>query len=148
MKIRDNLAKYAVVAVLAGGVGIWLWRLTDGGPSGPGRSVVRVDVTVPELSAQALAGKAAFDDNCAACHGPNASGTKQGPPLVHDIYNPGHHADEAFFVAAKLGVRQHHWPYGNMPAQPQVTADQIRAIVAYVRELQVANGIVTRPHRM
>lgn len=106
------------------------------------------NVKVPPLSDVASRGKIAFDANCAACHGANASGTNQGPPLVHVIYNPGHHADGAFFLAAKLGVRQHHWPFGNMPPQPQVTEEQVAAIVRYVRELQVANGITYRPHRM
>jgi mono/diheme cytochrome c family protein len=105
-------------------------------------------VKVPDLSALAVDGKTAFDANCAACHGLNASGTDTGPPLVHDIYNPGHHGDGAFFLAAKLGVRQHHWPYGNMPPQPQVTEPQVAAVVQYIRELQLANGIGYRPHRM
>jgi mono/diheme cytochrome c family protein len=107
-----------------------------------------VSVVVPALSALAVNGKTAFDAACAACHGPNAAGTNKGPPFVHDIYNPGHHSDEAFFLAAKNGVKQHHWPYGDMPPQPQVTLDQVAAIVRYVRELQLANGIVYRPHRM
>ena len=105
-------------------------------------------VSVPPLSHVAARGKIAFDANCAPCHGANASGTGRGPPLVHDIYNPGHHADGAFFLAAKLGVRQHHWPFGNMPPQPQVTEEEVAAIVRYVRELQVANGIRYHPHRM
>ena len=107
-----------------------------------------VNVQVPPLSEIATRGKAAFDANCAPCHGANASGTDKGPPLVHVIYNSGHHADGAFFLAAKLGVRQHHWRFGNMPPQPQVTEEQLAAIVRYVRELQVANGITSRPHRM
>ena len=105
-------------------------------------------VKVPPLSDIAARGKIAFDANCAPCHGANASGTDQGPPLVHNIYNPGHHADGAFFLAARLGVRQHHWPFGNMPPQPQVSEEQVAAIIRYVRELQVANGITYRPHRM
>ena len=107
-----------------------------------------VDVRVPELSAVALRGEEAFKVNCAQCHGKNASGTGNGPPLVHNIYNPGHHSDQAFFLAAKRGVRRHHWRYGNMAPQPQVKDDQLAAIVKYVRELQVANGITYQPHRM
>lgn len=103
---------------------------------------------LPELSALAANGKAAFDETCALCHGLNGAGTDKGPPLVHDIYNPGHHSDEAFFLATKIGVRQHHWRYGDMPPQPQLTQNQVLAIVRYVRELQVANGISYRPHRM
>jgi hypothetical protein len=35
-----------------------------------------------------------------------------------------------------------------MPAQPQVDEPDLGAIVQYVRELQVANGITFRPHNM
>ncbi len=103
---------------------------------------------VPELSELASRGKTAFDANCAACHGANGSGSEKGPPLVHDTYNPGHHPDEAFLSAAMRGVRQHHWRFGNMPPQPQVSDEELAAIVRYVREVQETNGIFYRPHIM
>ena len=105
-------------------------------------------VVEPSLTQLAQRGKGAFDANCATCHGPGGSGTDRGPPLIHDIYNPGHHGDAAFLIAAQRGVRQHHWQFGNMPPQPQVSQDDIRAIVRYIREVQLANGIRTKPHRM
>ena len=105
-------------------------------------------VRVPELSRVAVAGQKAFDKNCASCHGARGSGTDQGPPLIHDFYNPGHHGDNAFHAAAGRGVRQHHWRFGNMPAQPQVSSSQMLTIIRYVRELQRANGITYRKHRM
>ena len=40
-------------------------------------------------------GEAKFGANCAGCHGVRGVGTKQGPPLVHKIYEPNHHADVA-----------------------------------------------------
>ncbi len=40
------------------------------------------------------------------------------------------------------GVRAHHWRFGPMPAQPQLTRQEIAAIIRYVRELQEANGIL------
>lgn len=142
MSFTDNLSKYLVLAVLTGGLGVVAWQLA--GPT----ATHAVDVKEPRLSEIAIAGKTFFDATCAACHGLKAAGTDKGPPLVHDIYNPGHHGDGAFFLAAKLGVRQHHWPYGDMPPQRQVTEDQVAAIIQYVRELQVANGIGYRPHSM
>jgi mono/diheme cytochrome c family protein len=145
LSIADSVPKYLVVAVLAAGLGVLLWQLVG---SGGASKKVTVDVKVPDLSAVAITGKTAFEANCAACHGAKAAGTDKGPPLVHDIYNPGHHADGAFFLAVRLGVRQHHWPYGDMPPQRQVTEPQVAAIVQYVRELQAANGIGYRPHRM
>lgn len=143
MSFSKNLPKYFVIAALAGGLGILAYR-----SYGPAPEAVTVNVTIPELSPLAMQGQQAFEANCAACHGKNASGTNQGPPLVHDIYNPGHHGDQAFLIAVKRGARAHHWPYGNMPAQPQVSQQEIAAIVKYVRELQVANGITYKPHRM
>ena len=115
--------------------------------SGESDDGVTVAVIVPaELSAEAAQGEAIFTANCRACHGKNASGTKLGPPLIHDIYNPGHHSDQAFYLAAQIGVRAHHWPYGDMPAQPQVDEDDVALIIRYVRELQVANGIEYKRH--
>jgi len=101
----------------------------------------RVDVTVPQLSATAEAGALAFETSCAVCHGTNASGGPGGPPLVHKIYEPGHHADGSIALAVRQGVRQHHWQFGDMPPVERVTDDEIAAIVVYVRELQRANGI-------
>lgn len=107
-----------------------------------------VDVKIPQFSRVAAKGRSAYEKTCAACHGKNGAGSDQGPPLVHDIYNPGHHGDASFFFAAKRGVPRHHWSFGDMPPQPQVSDDEMAAIVRYVRELQRANGIFYRPHRM
>ena len=99
-------------------------------------------VTVPPLSGAAAEGAEIFAANCASCHGANAEGRAgEGPPLVHVIYEPGHHADGAFFLAVAQGVRQHHWTFGNMPPVAGVSSDEIARIVAYVRTLQRANGI-------
>jgi len=143
MNFFEQLPKLLVVGAIVGGVIIVALSLIDAD-----QGTATVNVTVPPLSPVATAGRAAFDANCARCHGKNGAGTKEGPPLVHDIYNPGHHPDEAFWGAVRQGVQQHHWPYGNMPSQPQVTDAQLAEIVRYVRELQEANGIFYRPHRM
>jgi len=122
-------------ATLAAAVGAFVWLLQVD------RGETQVDVRVPELSPTARAGQAAFEGNCAACHGPTAGGTDQGPPLVHKWYEPAHHADAAFVLAAKRGVAQHHWKFGSMPPQPQIGERSLQQIIAYVRELQRANGI-------
>ncbi len=145
MRVKDNAPKYLVIAFFAAGLGLVAWRALAPSANGEGYTVA---VKVPTLSATATRGKTAFDANCATCHGMNASGTDKGPPLIHNIYNPGHHGDASFFFAAKQGVRAHHWRYGDMPPQPQVSEAQITDIVVYVRELQRANGIGYQPHRM
>lgn len=104
------------------------------------QSEAMFDVTVPQLSVQAQAGEQAYNNTCIACHGLNAAGTKAGPPLVHKIYEPSHHGDQAFYRAAANGVQAHHWQFGDMPKQ-NVSESDMHNIVAYLRELQRANGI-------
>ena len=86
-------------------------------------------------------GESAFNRGCATCHGDRATGTEQGPPLVHIIYEPGHHSDEAFRRAVALGSVAHHWSFGSMPAQPGISSQEIEAIIRYVRWLQARAGI-------
>lgn len=101
-----------------------------------------VEVKVPQLSDKATIGEVAFSENCAACHGKNAAGQNGvAPPLIHIIYEPSHHGDQAFYLAAKNGVRGHHWPFGNMPPVDNITDQEIADITYYIRELQRANGI-------
>lgn len=105
-----------------------------------GRAIV--EVTVPTLEGKAVLGKLAFVAKCASCHGENAVGQVGiAPPLVHKIYEPSHHGDMSFVMAARNGVRAHHWKFGNMPPIDGITDAEVGTIVAYVRALQRANGI-------
>lgn len=112
----------------------------DGGGSAASPSPAAV-VEVPALSAKAQAGREVFNARCALCHGSNAAGSSQGPPLVHRIYEPGHHQDFAFRNAVRNGVIAHHWQFGNMPPVPGLSDNDIEQLICYVRELQRANGI-------
>ena len=105
------------------------------------RELPRVVVNVPELSLVAIDGRATFARSCARCHGQDAGGGPGGPPLVHPVYRPAHHADVAFTLAVRRGVVAHHWNAGDMPPLPDVADREIEALVRYVRELQRANGI-------
>ncbi|NRP47788.1 MULTISPECIES: cytochrome c [unclassified Marinobacterium] len=107
-----------------------------------------VDVQVGELSQRAAYGQQVFNETCAACHGNNGAGTLKGPPLIHDIYNPGHHSNQAIISAIKNGVRQHHWPYGDMPAQEKIGFAKTMAVIEFIREVQVQNGVERRAHNM
>lgn len=133
-----RLITVLVLAGLTGAAVIWL--LVRGSTSEQSLTH-QVAVNVPQLSGAAASGKVAFDRNCVACHGANAGGGPGGPPLVHKIYEPGHHADISFVLAVKNGVRQHHWSFGSMPPIPGVSEVEVAQIIAYVRTLQRANGI-------
>lgn len=140
---RYILSAVVVAALAAGG---WLVLQPDTATeaeAAPARGEPLVSVSLPNtLSEQAQMGKRAFDATCAACHGANATGKMGfGPPLVHKIYEPSHHGDMAFQAAVQTGVRAHHWRFGNMPPQEGLTRGDVANIVAYVRELQRANGI-------
>ena len=94
--------------------------------------------TVP---AEFQVGEAKFNANCSVCHGQRAAGTDHGPPLVHKIYEPNHHGDAAFQLAAANGVRAHHWEFGNMPKIENVTPGDVEQIIRYIRWLQRQAGI-------
>ncbi|WP_026261328.1 c-type cytochrome [Kiloniella laminariae] len=143
MKIKEQLPKILVTAVVLGGIALVASRFF---PQEPTSS--KAGLVLPDFSPLAEQGEVAFTKNCAQCHGTNALGTPQGPTFIHPVYNPGHHADEAFVRAVLNGVKQHHWPFGDMPAQPQVSKEELQAIIRYVRELQTANGISYEPHQM
>ncbi len=83
-----------------------------------------------------------FADNCAQCHGAKADGTATGPPLVHRLYEPGHHADFAFQNAVQNGIVAHHWNFGDMPAVPGLSEGEVAAVIEHVRQLQRQAGII------
>jgi mono/diheme cytochrome c family protein len=130
-----------MILVVALAIGAIVWRYYPK-PAEPGSGKPIVEVTVPELDPPAQAGKIQFEENCASCHGVNGAGQEGvAPPLVHKIYEPGHHGDLSFFLAAKQGVRGHHWPFGDMPPVENISDQEITQIVNYIRALQRANGI-------
>lgn len=144
-----------VAAVFVLAVGSFFWNLANPTPTRPVRSMEPpdlsgiadgapiVDVILPEtLSESAQIGKRVFENSCAVCHGTNAAGQNGvAPPLVHITYEPNHHSDLAFVMAAKNGVQSHHWAFGNMPPIQGLTDGDVKLIARYIRELQEANGI-------
>lgn len=149
------MSKFSLVtfAVVLAAVLFLVWTSLEAG--GQPKSLTPLDVTGTEkpsaiaevtlpaqLSENAQIGERVFEAKCAVCHGRNAAGQNGvAPPLVHSIYRPGHHADAAFLIAARNGVRAHHWKFGNMPPVEGVTDGEVRLVTQYIRELQRANGI-------
>lgn len=120
------------IAVLA--VGIALSSIPPTSPTPAERN--------PEVLAE---GKVLFEGTCASCHGADLEGTDTGPPFLNPIYAPNHHGDEAFQRAAALGVVPHHWTFGPMPAQVDLSREEVAAIVEYVRSEQEAAGVFLDP---
>ncbi|GMU40392.1 MAG: hypothetical protein AMXMBFR23_12580 [Chloroflexota bacterium] len=86
-------------------------------------------------------GEALYAANCARCHGADLNGTGEGPPFLHRVYEPSHHADASFFLAVQRGVRAHHWDFGDMPPVEGLSEAEVAAIIAFVRAQQRAVGI-------
>ena len=105
---------FALVAVVAAG---WYFKQQTDSQTGIRMEEGRVlpagalaTVKLPSSFAeQEQIGASAYDAVCAACHGLNGQGRDGiAPPLVHKIYEPSHHGDMAFVLAAQNGVRAHH----------------------------------------
>lgn len=144
MNKRKNLFIFAVVVIA--GIAIWYSghrSKTDHMAAMMSDAVsIVTDLNIPALSSIEKLGEQHFNENCAACHGQNAAGRDGvAPPLVHKIYEPSHHGDMSFQLAAKNGVRSHHWRFSDMPPVPAVSEAEVETIIAYVRTLQRANGI-------
>jgi mono/diheme cytochrome c family protein len=107
-----------------------------------------VDVEVGHLSSTASKGQVVFNTNCASCHGIDAAGGIGGPPLIHNIYNPGHHSNASFIRAVRNGVKQHHWQFGDMPPQKHVAFGDMVFLMKFIREIQQQNGIKVMGHDM
>ncbi len=137
-RFKGYILPMAITAILLGG--IWIMFFSHTGSHSVGEPIVQVKL--PKiLSQSASQGQKIFEKNCSACHGKYAGGSDNGPPLVHGIYEPNHHSDQSFFRAAKIGVRAHHWPFGNMPPVKSVSREDVQQIISYVRTLQRENGI-------
>lgn len=93
------------------------------------------------LMPNAALGTRLYGANCASCHGADLKGSDKGPPMLHKVYEPAHHGDAAFQMAAKHGVRAHHWTSGDMKPVAGVTPDEVAHITAYIRVEQRKVGI-------
>lgn len=101
-----------------------------------------VATTLPTVEENYANGQSLYQQNCSTCHGASLGGKKGlGPPFVHGYYKPNHHADIAFYRAIEIGVRAHHWQFGNMPPVSSLSKADASEIIKYIRLVQRANGI-------
>ncbi len=124
-----------LVLILGGGFAFWSYAPKSASGTNPD------DVKLPDMTPALNLGKMNYDALCASCHGKNTVGTDKGPTFIHKFYHPGHHGDQAFYVAAIKGVNAHHWPYGDMAPVDGITEAQVEKIIQYVRAIQQANGL-------
>jgi len=101
---------------------------------------------IPEQDASLVAaGEPLYQASCAECHGADLRGTAIGPSHLSIVYEPNHHGDAAFALAISNGVRQHHWPFGDMAPVPGLSERDVEAVIAFVREQQRINGFEPYP---
>jgi mono/diheme cytochrome c family protein len=128
----------AVIALVAFG--------DESSPRDPMTGETEFDIPVqdPTLVAD---GAGLYQARCAVCHGSDLRGTDFGPSHLSVVYQPGHHSDGSFAVAALAGVRAHHWNFGDMEPVPGLSETDLIEIVAYVREVQRVEGFEIYPPR-
>ncbi len=122
----------AALLVVLVGVSIAL-AILDGGDDQP--------FDVSEIDTTDIDGSQVFANTCAVCHGRNLRGSETGPPLIDSVYRPSRHPNEAFITAIQLGVRQHHWQFGNMRPTGGLTDAEIAAVILFIRGEQRVAGI-------
>ena len=132
----ETLAVF-VAALLLGSIGIVMINA----PAKSGQSAIYQNPKEPKMTQRLNLGKLNYDTYCASCHGETGGGSEKGPTFISRIYHPGHHGDKSFYIAAKRGVRAHHWPFGDMKPVKGISDDQITLIVEYVRAIQQVNGL-------
>ena len=137
--VLGTVARSRGLQLLATAVGIAL--LSACGKADPEAGRKALHLPPANFVADVARGNQLFSDNCAVCHGAKALGSARGPSLIHKIYRSRHHADLAFQWAARDGVRAHHWKFGDMPPQPQMTPEAMGHIIAWVRREQRLAGI-------
>lgn len=123
-------ALVAATIVLAGACG----GDSSGGSGGSGGS-----------GSSTASGAELYEKSCALCHGFDLRGTRMGPSHLSQVYEPGHHSDEAFRSAITRGTRAHHWNFGDMAPVAGLDDDEIDAIIAFIREQQELHGFEPYP---
>ncbi len=108
-----------------------------GSPAGPGKEVQNPLAGNPEAI---QAGRANFRMKCSICHGVQASGGTRGPDLTRGRWTHGS-SDAAIFRTINDGA-----PGTEMPGAV-LAADEIWAIVAYLRSLSPASATPIKGNR-
>jgi mono/diheme cytochrome c family protein len=125
MQCYKTCRRQGIGVILSAVLVVWLFSAAAGAES-----------PVPKAPSTLVKGETLFNTHCASCHGVGGRGTAKGPSFLDKIYAPDHHADVAFYRAPDLGVRAHHWQFGDMPKIPGVSRQDLDQIIPYIRWLQ------------
>lgn len=99
----------------------------------------------PSKTAAGANGVVLYEQHCGGCHGVDLKGTDRGPSQLSVVYALDHHPDESYRSAIANGVRAHHWSFGDMAPVKGLSADQVDAIIGYIRVQQREHGFEAYP---
>ena len=149
--VRPSIANFAGLSLLLFLVGVLAACSTgdvadDVTPSTQSNAETAAKTPQPSQPQQQIVaspfGEQLFSNNCSLCHGADLRGTNTGPSLLHEYYEPNHHSNASFVIAVRRGVRQHHWDFGNMPAVEGLSIEEVHAVICYIREAQLEDGLI------
>ena len=106
-----------------------------------GLDAIDESASVPVSSLSFQLGGIAYAKECTECHGRTARGTVRGPNLIHPDYGPGKRSDAQFSQALREGKQARRAGYLDMPAVQDRSERNLKQLVAFLREVQRANGI-------
>ena len=104
--------------------------------SGSSEETLKIDMSAASIAK----GKAQYETTCSPCHGLKGKG--DGPAAAAFNPKPRDHSNGAYmdkltnrhiYNVIKMGGTMYGYP--TMPAQPQLSDDQIVSVIAYVRTL-------------
>ncbi len=97
--------------------------------------------SAPSISASVQLGGIAYAEECTGCHGRTARGTERGPNLIHADYGPARRSDAQFRRALSEGKLARRAGYEDMPPVKDRSERHLNRLVAFLRDVQRANGI-------
>jgi mono/diheme cytochrome c family protein len=90
-------------------------------------------------------GAEVYEARCASCHGGDLGGSPLGPSLRSELYGPDRFEDDRIRASISQGAEQVNWEFGPMPMVSGLSAAEVDAVIALIREVQAAEGLEPFP---